>query len=80
MIEDKDVAAQVAALLYVADRSVIDAIRVVQDKCPPEVLFPFRRGMGDVIYALYEKGIVPICRQHPHLIPEGETLDGIKGC
>jgi hypothetical protein len=75
MIEDKDTATEVIGLLYDANKSVNDAIKLVQEKCSPDVFATFRRGMADVIYTLFETAIVPICRQHPELIPEGETLD-----
>lgn len=75
MIENNQTAAEVIALLYDANKSVNDAIKIVQANCSVEVFSTFRRGMADVIYTLFEKGIVPICRQHPELIPEGESLD-----
>ncbi|MEA3083418.1 MAG: hypothetical protein QOC89_1115, partial [Paraburkholderia sp.] len=61
-----------------ANKSVNDAIKIVQTNCPPQVFSTFRRGMADVVYELVEKAIVPICKQHPGLIPEGETLDRIE--
>ncbi|WP_144111981.1 hypothetical protein [Paraburkholderia sp. BCC1886] len=75
MIEDKNTATEVVTLLYDANRSVNDAIKIVQANCSAEVFSTFRRGMADVIYTLFETAIVPICKQHPELIPEGETLD-----
>ncbi len=78
MIDNKETAEQVIARLYDANKSVNDAIKIVQANCAPEVFSTFRRGMADVIYELFEKAVVPICRQHPDLIPEGETLDGIN--
>jgi hypothetical protein len=78
MIENKETATEVIARLYDANKSVNDAIKIVQANCSPAVFSTFRRGMADVIYELFEKAIVPICRQHPDLIPEGETLDGIE--
>lgn len=74
MIENKDVATQLISLLYQADRSVNEAIRIAQEKCPPDEFATFRREMADVIYTLFEKGIVPICGLHPELIPAGRTL------
>ncbi|SIO61169.1 hypothetical protein [Paraburkholderia phenazinium] len=79
MIENKNVATELIALLYQADGAVNEAIRIAQEKCPPDEFVAFRRGMADVIYTLFEKGVVPICRRHPELIPEGETLDGGQG-
>jgi hypothetical protein len=77
MIDNKETAEQVITRLYDANKSVNEAIKIVQANCTPEVFSTFRRGMADVIYELFEKAVVPICRRHPDLIPEGETLDGI---
>jgi hypothetical protein len=75
MIEKKETAKEVIERLYDASNSVNDAIRIAQANCSEEVFTTFRRGMADVIYTLFEAGIVPICRLHSELIPEGETLD-----
>jgi hypothetical protein len=46
-----------------------NSIRAVQSKSLPEELKTFKRGVGHVMYELFERIIMPICRQHPSLRP-----------
>ena len=51
-----------------------DSIRAVEKQTSAEELKAFKRGVGHVIYELFEQIVEPICKRHPSLRPpEMET-------
>jgi hypothetical protein len=46
-----------------------DAIRSVEHRTSPEEFKAFKRGVGHVIYEVFEQIVEPICKQHPSLRP-----------
>jgi len=46
-----------------------DAIRSVEHKASPEEYKAFKRGVGHVMYEVFEQIVEPICKQHPSLRP-----------
>ena len=44
-----------------------DSIRAVESKTSSEELKTFKRGLGHVMYEVFEQIVEPICKQHPSL-------------
>ncbi len=47
------------------------AIIAIEPKISPEECKAFKRGVGFVMYEIFEKIVQPICKQHPSLKPPG---------
>jgi hypothetical protein len=71
LFEDKETAQHILQLFLNLNDQMEDAILSVEPKTSPEEYKAFKRGVGYVIYEVFEKIIDPICKQHPSLKPPG---------
>ena len=69
MFEDKETAQHILQLFLGINDQMDDAIRSVEHKTSPEEYKAFKRGVGYVMYEVFEKIIEPICKRHPSLKP-----------
>ena len=69
MFEDKEIAKHVLQLFLSINDQMDDAIRSVEHKASPEEYKAFKRGVGHVMYEVFEQIVEPICKQHPSLRP-----------
>lgn len=69
MFEDKETAQHILQLFLSINDQMDDAIRSVEHKTSPEEYKAFKRGVGYVMYEVFEKIIEPICKRHPSLKP-----------
>jgi len=71
LFRDKDTAEYVVELFLALNSQMIDVIRTIEPKVSPEECKAFKRGVGFVIYEVFDKIVEPICKQHPSLKPPG---------
>jgi len=69
LFEDKETAQHILQLFLGINDQMDDAIRSVEHKTSPEEYKAFKRGVGYVMYEVFEKIIEPICKRHPSLKP-----------
>jgi hypothetical protein len=69
LFEDKEIAQHILQLFLSINGQMDDAIRAVEHKTSPEEYKAFKRGVGYVMYEVFEKIIEPICKRHPSLKP-----------
>jgi len=55
-----------------AARHVGDLAPLVKNNCKPEVYNDLKRGIGTVVYDIYESILGPVFREFPHLKDEFE--------
>lgn len=77
MIHDKALALEVADRMLKVNQSLDEAVSLVQAKCSVEELNSFRRAVGEVMYMVFEQMLIPIYKEHPDLVPEGQRVSGI---
>ncbi|MFM0501268.1 hypothetical protein [Paraburkholderia caffeinilytica] len=77
MIKDKAMALEVCNRLLGINESLNEAIVFVQAHCSTEDLEIFKRAMGEIMYMMFEQALIPIYKQHPDLVPEGQRVSGI---
>jgi hypothetical protein len=46
-----------------------ESIRAVEKQTSPEEYKAFKRGVGHVVYEVFEQIVEPICKRHPALRP-----------
>lgn len=71
MIEDKRIATEVSNKLNEANRSIIDALKLVEELCPPHEIELFRHETANVAGHLFALLLRPLWQRHPDLAPEG---------
>ena len=69
MFEDKETAKHILQVFLNINSQMNDSIRDVENKTSPEEFKTFKRGVGHVIYEVFEQIVEPICKQHPSLRP-----------
>lgn len=77
MIHDKALALEVSSLMLKINGSLDEAIGVVQVKCSHEELEELKLAIGEIMYTVFEKMLIPIYKEHPDLVPEGQRVSGI---
>lgn len=77
MIKDKAMALSVCNRMLRINGSLDEAIVFVRAHCPAEELEIFKQAMGEVMYTVFEQALIPIYKQHPDLVPEGQHISGI---
>ncbi|MFM0169225.1 hypothetical protein [Paraburkholderia sediminicola] len=77
MIQDKRAAAEVSSRMLKINGALDDAICFVRDHCSAEELEQFKLAVGEVMYTVFEKTIIPIYKEHPDLVPDGQRVSGI---
>lgn len=69
MFEDPEIAQRVLRVFLGINGEMDSAIVAIQDKCSPDELKHFKRGVGYVMCEVFEKIVEPICERHPSLRP-----------
>lgn len=77
MIKDKAMALEVCNRMLRINGSLDEAIVFVQAHCSAEELEIFKQAMGEVMYTVFAQALIPIYKQHPDLVPEGQRISGI---
>jgi hypothetical protein len=69
LFEDQETAKYILQVFLGINDKMDDSIRAVEHKTSPEEYKAFRRGVGHVMYEMFEQIVEPICKQHPSLRP-----------
>jgi hypothetical protein len=69
LFENPDTAKYVLQAFLRINDQMDDCIRAVENRTSPEKYKAFKRGVGHVIYEVFERVVEPICEQHPSLRP-----------
>ncbi|WP_144109518.1 hypothetical protein [Paraburkholderia sp. BCC1886] len=77
MIHNKAVALDVSTRMLDINRAMDEAISVVQAQCSSEELENFKLAMGEIMYMVFDKALIPIYKEHPDLVPEGQRVSGV---
>lgn len=77
MIHDKALALEVSSRLLKVNGALDEAIYLVQAHCSTDELEQFKLAMGEVMYAVFENVLIPIYKEHPDLVPDGQRVSGI---
>lgn len=71
MIEDQDVAKQIAEIMQDCTARLDASVAVVRDKCGPEELKTYRRAVGKAMGEILLEILNPLYAKHPSLKPPG---------
>jgi hypothetical protein len=74
LIEDPKTAKYVMELFLNINDQMDQSVVTVAKETTAEECKAYKRGVGYVMYEVFEKIIVPICKQHPSLKPPGLEL------
>ena len=77
MIRDKRFALEVSNRMLKINGALDEAVSFVQDHCTNEELEQFKFAVGEVMYMVFDKALIPIYNEHPDLVPEGQRVSGI---
>jgi hypothetical protein len=69
VFDDKETAQRILQAFLSINGEMDDAIRSVEHKTSPEEYKAFKRGVGYVMYEVFDKIVEPICKRHPSLKP-----------
>lgn len=69
MFENPETAKFVLQVFLSINGQMDDSIRAVEKGTSPEECKAFKKGVGHVMYEVFEKIIEPICKRHPSLKP-----------
>jgi hypothetical protein len=69
LFRDEETAKRILELFLSINGQMNDAIASVEHRTSPEEYKAFKRGVGHVIYEVFEQVVEPICKQHPSLRP-----------
>jgi hypothetical protein len=69
VFENLEVAKYVMQRFLDINGQMDDSIRSIEKDASPEEYKAFKRGVGYVMYEVFEKIIEPICKRHPSLKP-----------
>jgi hypothetical protein len=69
LFEDKETAQHILQLFLSINDQMDDAICSIEHKTSTEEYKAFKRGVGYVMYEVFEKIIEPTCKRHPSLKP-----------
>jgi hypothetical protein len=69
LFENQEVAKQVLQAFLSINDQMDDLIRAVENRTSPTEYKDFKKGVGYVMYEVFEKIIEPICKRHPSLRP-----------
>ena len=74
MFDNPETAKYVLQVFLNINDQMDDSIRAVEKRTSAEELKVFKRGVGHVMYEVFEQIVEPICKRHPSLRPpEMET-------
>jgi len=74
LIEDPKTAKYVLELFLNINGQMDQSVVTVAKETSAEECKAYKRGVGYVMYEVFEKIIVPICKRHPSLKPPGLEL------
>ncbi|CAB4052109.1 MULTISPECIES: hypothetical protein [Paraburkholderia] len=77
MIHDRTLALEVSERMLAINGALDDAVSLVQTRCSADELEKFKIAVGEVMYTVFEKALIPIYKEHPDLVPEGQRVSGI---
>jgi hypothetical protein len=69
LFENPETAKLVLQVFLSINGQMDDSIRAVEKGTSPEEHKAFKKGVGYVMYEVFEKIIEPICKRHPSLRP-----------
>ena len=69
MIEKKEIAAQISALMLEYGAKLDASVALVRDHCSENELKEYRRAVGEVMGTMLLEIMNPLYRQHPELKP-----------
>jgi hypothetical protein len=69
LFRDEEIAKHILQVFLSINGQMDDAIRSVERKTSDEEHNAFKRGVGHVMYEVFEQIVEPICKQHPSLKP-----------
>jgi hypothetical protein len=69
LFENPETAKYVLQVFFNINDQMNDSIRAVEKQTSLEELKVFKRGVGHVMYEVFEQIVEPICKQHPSLRP-----------
>jgi hypothetical protein len=69
VFDDKETAQRTLQAFLSINGEMDDAIRSVEHKASAEEYRAFKRGVGYVMYEVFDKIVEPICKRHPSLKP-----------
>ena len=69
MFENPETEKYVLQVFLSINGQMDDAIRAAENGTSPEEYKAFKRGVGHVMYEVFDKIIEPICKRHPSLKP-----------
>lgn len=69
MFENPETAKYVLQIFLNINGQMNDSILRVEKQTSPEELRAFKRGVGHVMYEVFEQIVEPICKRHPSLRP-----------
>jgi hypothetical protein len=69
LFRDEETAKRILQVFLSINDQMDDAIRSVEDRTSAEEFKAFKRGVGHVMYEVFEQIVEPICEQHPSLRP-----------
>ncbi len=67
MFQNEEAAKYVLQAFLNINGQMDDSIRFVENKSTPEEYKAFKSAVGHVMYEVFERVVVPICKQHPSL-------------
>ncbi|MFM0740762.1 hypothetical protein PQQ51_26255 [Paraburkholderia xenovorans] len=77
MFQEKTSAVEVSRRMLKINEALDEAICFVQNHCSSEELENFKIAAGEIMYTVFEQTLIPIYKQHPDLVPEGQRVSGI---
>jgi hypothetical protein len=69
LFQNEEIAKHILQVFLSINGQMNDAIEFVEHRTSPEEYKAFRRGVGHVIYEVFEQVVEPICKKHPSLRP-----------
>jgi hypothetical protein len=69
LFQDEKIAQHILKIFLSINGQMNDAIASLEHQTSPEEHKTFKRGVGHVIYEVFEQIVEPICKQHPSLRP-----------
>ena len=69
MFENPETAKFILQVFLSINGQMNESIEAVQGNTSPEEYKAFKRGVGHVMYEVFDKIIEPICKRHPSLKP-----------
>jgi hypothetical protein len=69
LFEDREAAKYVLEAFLKINDQMDESIRTVENKVSPDEYKAFKRGVGHVMFEVFQQIVEPICKRHPTLRP-----------